>query len=196
MSATPSITIVKEFKYRGRDEEWSNSYHFSGATPGDNPSWKELGDAIWAKEKACLRGDVKVVQYYGYQAGTVASVAQIDRRGEPVNLRGGALSGVGGQLMSGDQAAMCRALVGNSVKGKKVYVRKFFHGGFISDADADKVSGAMVAALIALAEAMTDGTLPGGRKWVSPSGAQATQPSAPPFVTTRTLKRRGARPSP
>ncbi len=192
----PKITIVKTFKYRGRDEEWSNSYTFSGGMPADNPSWKALGDAIWDLERECVRPPVAVVQYYGYAAGAVPSVAQIDRRQEPIGPRSGNLSGQDGVAMSGDQAAQCRALVGNSVKGKKVYVRKYFHGGFVSLADTDKVSGPMLAGLTLLAQGMTNGTLPGGRKWCGPTGAQATQPTAPVFVTTRTLKRRGARPSP
>src|SRR6266576_2358533 len=37
----PSLTIVKRFNYRGDvDEEFSNTYHFSGTTPADAAAWK------------------------------------------------------------------------------------------------------------------------------------------------------------
>jgi hypothetical protein len=192
----PKITIVKEFTYRGKPEEFSNSYYFTGPVPSDNPGWKALGDAIWAAERPCMHMQVKVVQYYGYLAGATQSVAQIDRRLEVIGTRSGSAAVTSGDKTSGDQAATMRALVGNSVKGKKVYVRKFFHGTGLDANDSDLVSGVILTALTACATALTDGSLPGGVKWCSPSGAQATQPSGQRFITVRTLKRRGRRPSP
>jgi hypothetical protein len=194
MPAMPSITIIKEFTYRGAREEWSNTYNFSGPVPADNQAWLELGNAIWTAEKPSLIPDVKVVQYYGYVGGTVASVAQIDRRLEPEAARSGTAAVAAGDKLAGDQAVMLRALVGNSVKGKKVYIRKYFHGCPGGAGDADLVVGTVTNTLNTLGDKLLDGTLPGGRKWCSPSGRVAIQPSVSPFVTTRTLKRRGRRP--
>jgi hypothetical protein len=194
MPAMPSITIVKEFTYRGKQEEWSNTYSFSGPVPADNPAWLALGNAIWDQEKRVLDQTVKVVQYYGYTAGAVASVAQLDRRLEPTTGRTGLLVPGVGDKMAGDQAMTIRALVGNSVKGKKVYIRKFYHGSQESATDPDKLATAVLTTANDVALQLTNGTLPDGRKWCSPSGAVATQPAAQVFLTTRTLKRRGKRP--
>jgi hypothetical protein len=194
MATTPSITIVKRFLYRGNIEEWSNSYHFSGGAPIDNPGWLALGTAIWNQEKRAIATSCKVVQYYGYLPGQVASVAQIDRRLEPEADRAGGLAVSGSEALAGDQVVMVRALVGNSVKGKKVYIRKYYHASAQSTVELDKVSGVLADTLTNIGLKLTDGTLPGGVKWCGPNGAVATQPQGSPWVTTRTLKRRSKRP--
>lgn len=193
MPDTDSITIIKRFLYRGQQEEWSNTYHLSGTTPTDQAGWKTLADAIIAIEKNAI-GDVNsYVRAYGYVAGQAHSAATIDY----VAL-GGTL--IKGQLVAtttspyppGDTAVMIRARAGTSSKGKPVYLRKYFHGCPVS---GDSVVSAQQTSMVTFATAMLAGTLPGSMKWVGPQGQVASNPQALPFATTRTLKRRGKRPS-
>lgn len=195
MPDTPSITLVKEFTYRGQAEEWSNTYHFVGDTPGNPAEWETLARAIWVSERTVLSDTNKLVQAYGYQAGSEISVAQVDfRPGSQTGLGGGAIGPAGGQAMAGDQALWVRAFVGLSATGKKVYVRKYYHGSWVQNGSPDLALPAMKTALLAHAAVMLGGTLPGDAVWSGPQGAIPIQPKASDYVTTRTLKRRGKRP--
>lgn len=194
-TTTKSITLVKRFTYRGVDEEWSNTYHFSGTAPASNTEWKALADAIFSTEKACYQSTTKLVRAYGYLPPLDVSVAQIDYVALGGALPAGTLlTESSDSVMAGDQASMLRAPVGLSTRGKKVYLRKYFHGGTIKQSDPDNIALRTTQGLTAHGAAMIGGGLPGGAKWCSPSGAlpTLTQPNA--FVTTRTLKRRGKRP--
>lgn len=195
MPDTASITIVKRFTYRGANEEWGNTYHFTGTTPADGAAWNALAQAIWLSERACYTNANSFVKIYGYAPGNEHSVFQRDFVGE-----GGALATAGLTVsasdapMAGDQAAMMRAYIKQSSKGKKVYVRKYFHGGAVKLANPDQLSTNCTGALTAHAATMLSGSLPGGAKWAGPQAETASLPVVSPFVTTRTLKRRGKRP--
>ncbi|HMJ97611.1 MAG TPA: hypothetical protein VK486_17315 [Thermoleophilaceae bacterium] len=195
MPDTPSITLVKRFIYRGVFEEWSNTYHFSGTTPTNDAGWVALGDAIWTSEKTCYTSDHARVKMYGYEAGNEHSIFQRDYVAEALPVVAGTL-GVAStdQKMSGDQAAWIRGLVGLSSRGKKVYVRKYLHGGTCKLASPDEIAVGYKSALNQHASTMVGGTLPGGAKWCGPQGAVVGALNSSTFVTTRTLKRRGKRP--
>lgn len=196
MPDTDSITIVKRFTYRGAQEEWSNTYHLDGTTPTSDAAWRALAVAIHASEKTCYVADVKLVTAYGYEAGNEHSVSQQDFLTGSNALQPGTLAtGSTTFPMSGDQAYWVRALVGVSSTGKKVYVRKYFHGGLTLDTNPDAVHPSARTAALAHATLMLSGSLPGGMKWVAPQGATPTLPTVGQWVTTRTLKRRGKRPS-
>lgn len=196
MPDTDSITIVKRFDYRDLPEEWSNTYHLDGVTPTSDAEWRALALAVHASEKNCYTANHVLVKAYGYAAGNEVSVYQGD-----FTIGGGALTpgtlGEDGltQRMSGDQAYWVRARVGLSATGKKVYVRKYFHGGTRIAADVDEVPNNCKANALAHANLMLGGTLPGGMKWVAPQGATPIEPAVSRYVTTRTLKRRGKRPT-
>lgn len=196
MPDTDSITIVKRFDYRDAPEEWSNTYHLDGTTPTTDALWRALALAIHLSEKECYTSNHVLVRAYGYEAGNEVSVYQGD-----FTIGGGALApGVLGEdsgttRFSGDQASWVRARVGLSSTGKKVYVRKYFHGGTRVSTDPDECTASLKAGLVYHAEKMLDGHLPGGMKWVAPQGATPIEPLASRYVTTRTLKRRGKRPS-
>lgn len=195
MPDTASITTIKRFVYRGNQEEWSNTYHFTGTTPADQAAWKTLADALIAQEKTLFGVNQTFVRAYGYAPGNEHSVAQIDY----VALGGALVTGTGSFASSaptpGDAAFMIRGKVGTSSTGKSVYIRKYFHGAFCTSADADSLNPAQKAAANAFAAKLIDGTLPGSFKWSSPQGTVPAVVSALPFITTRTLKRRGKRPS-
>lgn len=195
MPDTPSITIIKSFTYRGKAEEWSNKYHFTGTTPSSDATWKTLADAIIAVEKACYRPETTVVRAYGYEAGNEHAVAIIDYSAAPLTPVPGTLNQTTGfNLAPGDTAMWLRGRTPTrNSNGKWIYVRKYFHGVFTNTAGA--VDPAQRAAMMALGAKLEDGTLPGSAKWSGPQGALAGPLGTSEFATTRTLKRRGKRPS-
>lgn len=196
MPDTDSLTLVKRFTYRGQPEEFSNTYHLDGTTPTTAAEWKTLATAMWTSEKTLHRSTVVLVAAYGYEAGNNVSVAQIDyTTGTPLLPNGTLLAPGGDTAMAGDQASTLRALVGQSSTGKRVYVRKYFHGGNVQTSSPDLLTSSMLTAMNSHATLMLGGTLPGGMKWVAPQGATPTLPVASIYVTTRTLKRRGKRPT-
>lgn len=196
MPDTPSITLVKRMTYRGADEEFSNTYHFAGSTPATDAAWRTLADAIWDSERTIMHEGVVLVQVYGYVAGNESSVAQLDYRTGAGALPPGTLPRPDGTAkMAGDQAATGRAKVGLSVKGKKIYIRKYWHGGLIATSNTDNIAPGMLTAIDAHLSLMLAGGLPGDAEWCAPQGAAGIEPFTSPFVTTRTLKRRGKRPS-
>lgn len=195
MPDTPSLTIIKKFTFRGKDEEWSNKYHFTGATPGTDAAWKTLADAVIAIEKTLYSASHSVVRAYGYEAGNEHSVAQIDYSAPPLAPIPGTLPSESNyNVQAGDAAYWVRARTPNrGANGKWIYIRKYFHGGFANG--SGEVQPSMKSRGLAFANAMLDGSLPGGAKWSGPQGAPGASPDVSKYITTRTLKRRGKRPS-
>lgn len=192
MPDTPSITINKQMSYRGAPEVYSNTYHFSGTTPTTDVGWHDLAKAIFAAEAPLHPTSVYFVGYLGYEAGNEFAVSLKD-----YNADGTAgIPGTGSHQASvvpGDAAANIRWMTPNRTsRGKRIYLRKYFHEPAIQD---DALTAAYKTAGATYGAKMIDGTLPGGVKICGPQGAVASSPMVMPFVTTRTLKRRGKRPS-
>jgi hypothetical protein len=198
MPATDAVTIIKKFTWKGNAEEWSNTYHLDGTTPTTDAEWKTLADAIIASEKQCYHATHVVVRAYGYESDTPEHAAWTYDYEAAAATVAGTLTISGSPRWAGDQAGWVRVKrVTLSAKGKPVYLRKYFHGGASnSDTDPDSVTAATKTGYTTHAGKMLDGTLPGGMVWVTPNGVNATSPAASQYVTTRTLKRRGRRPTP
>lgn len=195
MPDTASITLIKRFDYRDAPEEWSNTYHFSGSTPDEENDWRILALSIYETERTLFTARHKLVGAYGYAAGNENSVAQVDfTQGSVIEPPGTYTPPGTAYEWSGDQAGWIRALVGTSSTGKKVYIRKYFHGGSSWATDPDEMEPGLRDLYQAHCEqCVTDGWV-GDRKWCGPQGAVATLPGHSRYVTTRTLKRRGRRP--
>jgi hypothetical protein len=109
----------------------------------------------------------------------------------------GERTGSDGNLMSGDDAIWIRFATGRvSDQGKPIYLRKYFHGVFSSSSSApDTFSAAQRTAFQTLAAAVLDtsGDWPGlgDLQGAALPGGYLTSS----YITTRTLKRRGRRPS-
>lgn len=195
MGQHDAVTIVKKMTYRGQTEEWSNTYQLDGETPNSPATWKALYDAIIATEKTCYTATSTVIRAYGYESGQDHAVDSYDYLAAGAAVPGTATNG-SGFPWAGDQAGWLRMRAGNTSAGKPKYIRKYFHSGASSNGDpADVLVPAIKTAYVAHGVKMTDGTLPGGMKWIAPGGTVGTQPAASPYVTTRTLKRRGRRPT-
>ena len=195
MPDQPSITIIKDFPYRGTTEEFSNTYHFSGTTPADAAAWKTLADAIILAEKPTVPSYVRFVRAYGYEAGNNVSVAQIDYKTLPLTPVLGTFT-VGTSIgVPGDVAATIRWATPNfTERGKRIYLRKYMHGVREAGGNFDLLDTDEKAAMQTFAAKMIDGTLPGSFKYCGPQGAVASAPLVAQYLTTRTLKRRGKRP--
>lgn len=195
MPDKPSITLVKRFTYRGLPEEWSNTYHFSGTTPANEAAWRTLALGIFDQEKTCYTASSVLVTAYGYEAGNEHSVSQMDfTTGTPLLPPGTLALSSGVREVSGDQAGWIRAKIGVSSTGKKVYIRKYLHGGEVTVGAGDNIAPGCRTAYDAFAAKLLDGTLSGDFRWCGPQGQVATLPFSSVYVTTRTLKRRGKRP--
>ena len=197
MPDTPSITIVKRFPYRGDTmEEYSNKYHFSGDTPGDDAGWKTLADAIIAAERPMLPAEVTFVRAYGHEAGNEFAVAAIDYTAPPLTPVAGTFSAPGTAKAPGDAAFWVRwRTPAKNSRGKWIYLRKYFHGIRLGTTDGDLLAAQQKTAAETYGAKMVDGSLPGGVKVCGPQGAVAGPVAVSTYVTTRTLKRRGKRPS-
>lgn len=195
MPDTPSITIVKKFTYRGQPEEFSNTYHFSGTVPTTEASWKTLADAIIAAEKLTVTSLVTFVRAYGYEAGNEHSVAQIDYAVPPNTVVAGSYTAPASGAAPGDTVATVRWYTGElNSRGKKIYCRKYFHNVYVGAPTPDTLITAQSTLFATFGAKMIDGTLPGSVKYCGPQGAVLQAPEVSPWVTTRTLKRRGKRP--
>ena len=192
MPDTPSITINKLMDYRGLKEVTSNTYHFSGTTPANDAAWQALALAIFNAEKPLMSSAVAYVGYLGYEAGNEYAVSiqnYLEDGTSPVPATGSWSA----TTIPGDAAGWVRWTTPNRTSGgKRIYLRKYFHEAQFAD---DEMSASWRTAALVYGNKMIDGTLPGGAKICGPQGAVASTPYAAPFLTTRTLKRRGKRPS-
>lgn len=195
---TTVITIVKDFTYRGvAGEEWSNTYMLTGTTPADSTAWRALFDAIVAEEKKLYTSNHRVTRAYGYDKVPEKgdhSVWQVDLRPSATTVAG-TLSGGTGQLLAGDQALWVRwSLNRFNTYGKRVYLRKYFHGGTATSGVPDTVLPATKTIYDNFGAFMMGGTLLGSRKICDRYGNEPIAAVGASFTTTRTLKRRSKRP--
>jgi hypothetical protein len=190
------LTIIKKFTYRAdTQEEWSNQYWFTGATPADATAWNTLRAAIVAVERTIYPAAVTVIGAYGYASDADGATA-VYSLAPGVGDLAGQLSLTGGHVAPGDDAVWVRWKTSRTnTNGKPIYLRKYFHPAVITDSTAEDVLAAQTTALDALALKCKDGTLPDGRT-ITARGHTDTivSSSSSPWSTTRTLKRRGKRP--
>lgn len=197
MADTWSLVSVKSFTYRDQPEEFSNRYHFNGAMPDTWLNWKIFMDFLNAEERKIYTNDVTIVRGYGYVNDDSPAVAVIDYTVPPATVVPGTLAHTDQPKAPGDIAATVRWETGQlNSRGRKIYLRKYYHGVVLDFADFDKLDGNQKAAINTLAGVLTNGTMPGGAVLAGPHGVTAGAHLVNQFVTTRTLKRRGKRPTP
>jgi len=196
MASVTGLTLIKSFAYRGdATEEFSNTYHFKNPPPGDDASWTVVMNDAVAKERSCFPAWVLYSRAYGYDSDDPKAhhVFQHDFTipGPPP----GGQHPEAGNRMSGDQAACVRWRTGRlNSDGKPIYLRKYLHAGFISPSAADDLEATYKAQLELFGSNTAGiGSIHGGLR--SRTHDETVTDGTPiPYVTTRTLKRRGRRP--
>lgn len=211
MSAQTGLTVVKRMTYRGdANEEYSNTYWFTGGQPSGPVAWRALFDALVLVEKPIYGSTVNIIKAYGYTdneghraedpPGTpvAAAVWSLDLRVAPDTIIPGTMATTRIE-MPGDDAVWVRWKTSRltSPGGKAIYLRKYFHPALTatSPPTPDTVLPQQVTALQALGTKLRDGSFIDARTLTAPGKTDVlTSSSASPYVTTRTLKRRGKRP--
>ena len=194
------MVLIKRFTYRGdTNEEWSNRYYLTGADPTSNAQWLTLFNQLAQIERSLYTADHKITRAYGYvnDSPNAAAVYTRDLKAQNAEVPGEHVAA--GLKMPGDVAGIVRWRTSRlTSKGKNIYLRKFMHGCFGLDANPDNVHTTQLAKYTNFAQWLASGTETGGRTIRGPGQASeiilASQ--GMPFLTTRTLKRRGKRPTP
>lgn len=197
------LTLVKKFTYRGNpNEQFSNTYCLSGATPADAAAWTTLSNALIAEEKKVYPALCKVIKSYGYSsdADDASSVFQLDLSGAPVS---GTMAVADGVIAPGDNAVWVRWKTQRlTSKGRPIYLRKFFHGALPASAAAglpwDTINGGQRTALLAFGTKLMDSTFLDGRVIVGPghSGEVVVAREASTVIGYRQLRKGRRRPPP
>lgn len=197
MATVTGLTTVKQFTYRGDpNEEFSNTYHFKNAPPVDSASWVTLMNQVLGAESKILPSTTHFVRVYGYDSDDPNAHHVFAQE-----LAAGSVSGVYAHdaqyeaEIAGDQAAMVWWKTSRlNARGKPIYLRKYIHSGYVTNAAGDNLSSAYVTALSSFVNLTTGiNAIHGGLR--SRSHDETIVSSlASPYVTTRTLKRRGKRP--
>ena len=197
MADTWSLVTVKEFTYRDQAEEFSNRYYFNGTMPDTPLAWETLFNALNVEEKKIYSQDVIITRAYGYNAFQVPSIWTVDLKVSPRVPVTGTLAAGSAAPAPGDVAATVRWETGllNS-RGRKIYLRKYYHGVYIDSTDRDKLWPTQRTAIGGYANFLASASLPGGATLAGPHGVTGGVSLVNPYLTTRTLKRRGRRPTP
>jgi hypothetical protein len=195
----PSITLVKDFQYRGALEEYSNTYHFDGGDPTSAVRWKALADALILSEKTCFPSSTRYIRAFGHKAGVTHRDWVYDYLAG-TGAVAGTLAAPGLIPQAGDAAVWLRwATDVLTSRGKPIYLRSYYHDVW-SNANTrlnvDTFLAGQKTALETYGAAwitgFSDGVVTHHR--AGPNGAIGLAPSvASQWLTTRTLERRGRR---
>lgn len=197
MASAVKVVTVKSFLYRGAPEEWSNAYHFTGDSPSDEAHAKILLDEVRDRETLLWPSSVVFVRGYVYDVDAVHATYVFDEEHTDEGTTAGVFDDSGLVLAPGDAAMQVRWWDGTlNSRGRKIYLRKYFHGVCFNEGDEDFVAESQLAELQNFGDHMIDGSLPAGRRICDEEGDQGVVALAGRFITTRTLKRRGRRPPP
>lgn len=199
-TALPSLTIVKQFTYRGAPEEFSNTYFMTGDLPASPSSWKTLADAVIADEAPLYLATTKLIRAIGHQAGQSVAVWDYDYLAASEEVDG-TYTGTSATPQSGDTAAWIRwSTDQRTSKGKPIYLRSYYHPAYSENAGGGQDT--IAASWITNAQEYGDDWIAGFTDGdgvvhhrAGPHGVVGlvAEPSA--FPTTRTLERRGKRPT-
>lgn len=193
--AEGGVTLIKRFTYRGVGEEFSNTYHFTGTLPTTPAAWKTLVDSIAAAEKTIYPAVVKIVRAYCYTNTDNPSVATVDYTALGAEIAGTFANSIGKPHAPGDVATWVRwSTAAVTSKGKPIYLRKYYHGVVLEPTSAVGSDSQATDQKTPLTTFGTTIKTIGGLTLCGPGGASAQTVVVAPFVTTRTLKRRGKRP--
>jgi hypothetical protein len=191
-----SVRLNKQFTYRGNNEIWSNTYHFTGSAPSSDANWDALIDALVTAEKAIHMATTFIVYASCYTADHTPAAHTRDFNNAPDTPVAGTYSFTSSTNLvqcGGDQATWVRWKTDHrDSRGHQVYVRNYYHGFPVVPPDG--VGATYRTALATFGAAMVTGFISGAYKLSDLQGHAVSTPTVPTFVTTRTLKRRGKSP--
>ena len=196
MAEAPGFIIVFSFPYRDEPEEWSQGYHIRDAWV-DEADFRATADVIRVQLADCLSARTTFERIIGYQDRSAPHDFVYDWVAEGHSFHG-ALDTSDLTPMPGDTAAWLKWKIARKTShGKPIYLRKYFHDVYADeDGDPDQVAGAQNTAFSVFgAEAKSgswDGHVIGDKFGAATVGDAQTSP----WLTTRTLERRGKRPTP
>lgn len=198
MAEVTGITLVKKFTYRGDAlEEFSNQYFLTQAPPSTPATWHSLVDALVVEEKKVFPSTVIYQRAYAYNsdAPDATTVDVYDLGG---SITGTCTVGTNDRQMPGDVAVVGAWKTSRlSSTGKAIWLRKYFHGALQENTNPDFVTNEQYAAVGAFCTKLRDGSFISGRTIRSRTNDETIVSSkCIGYLTTRTLKRRGRRPSP
>lgn len=199
MASAVGIVLVKQFTYRGNNaEEWSNKYWLTGQVPQDDNAWLALVNKLIDQELTCYTSASRVTSAYTYNDNTEGAHSVWSRDflalGED---RPGTLVNSPANYFAGDQAGVLEFKTARkNTRGKWIYLRKYFHGGLALATNPEELDTATATAYAAFGQKLQVATpLLENRIIRSQKMDEFIQGhSVIPWVTTRTLKRRGKRP--
>lgn len=194
--AEPGITSIKSMTYRGAVEEWGNTYHFDGDPPANPADWLTLASYLALLEKAVLPSEQSIVRFYCYEDTDDHSVLTIDADTPFAPVTGTLTFSSPKAYAPGDAAMWIRWKTARvNSNGNPIYLRKYYHGVILNSpgTDGDTIYTTQKDALDTLAGLLNSavGDWPG---LVGPDGVAPGADRSSTYATTRTLKRRGARP--
>jgi hypothetical protein len=189
------LTNIKRFTYRGdTQEEFSNTFHFLGLPPTTQAEWQSLATEVVQIEQGVFDDTVTFSRSIGHISSDAGAVAVYDfdwiGTGNPPL---GAYVDTGGRVGSGDQASCVEWLTNlKTSRGKPIYLRKYLHHPFLNAVLPDDLDASYITALDAYAAKFVGATVWGGLTNPEKTATVASS-KVIPYVTTRTLKRRGKR---
>lgn len=189
------LTLVKRFTYRDDPlEEFSNTYHFLGQPPITTAEWDSLATQVWNMEKPCFDNTVHLVRAVGHNSSDPGAVAVYEH---DYTTPGPPPAGTGvfgsGQPTPGDDASVIQWLTNiKSVRGKPIYLRKYFHRPYIQPLKPDSLDPGYLNAIGVYAQGFINTPVWGGLTNAKRTAAIVSI-VVQGEVTTRTLKRRGKR---
>jgi hypothetical protein len=200
MADQTGILIIKRFVYRGVNEEWTNKYWLTGDIISSQTEFEDAFYGLANAEKAVYTNRVTIIGGYGYDDSTTNAPSKyaIDLEQGGNSTIPGTLPTTGGEQNPGDTAVMCwwKTTRRTNPGGKPIYLRKYFHDTInATGSGSDAVETAQAAALQSFADALSNPTALG--RAIAAQGHPNETLLAyghHPWVTTRTLKRRGKRP--
>jgi hypothetical protein len=195
--AAAMVTLVKTMTYRGDPlEEWSNSYHLDAA-PASRADWVTLVIALATLEKTCYHSGNTITKALVYDDSDNPATYSLDAVTDAFHFAGTA-SVSSAWWMAGDQAATVGIDTGlNGLSGKPIWLRKYYHGGVLVTSTPDSLASGYITALSTFAGGLVSTAIVTGIHFADKAGRRPDGPvRVDPYSTTRTLKRRGKRPTP
>lgn len=172
--AAPGVILYKTFTYRGNDEEWGNTYHFTGSAPSTPADWRDLVDALVDLEKTVLLNTVTIERAICYENTDDDSVYSYDLSAFGGNVPGSIDNSLlGGTIQEGGTSYMARWDTGRrSTKGKPIYLRKYWHPAISGTGTPDVV----IAGLVSVVATFANDVLSSSGAWPGLAGPDGVAP--------------------